>query len=358
MKVIDKYIMKRFLTTFVFSICLIIIIVIIFDISEKIDDFLSNNAPLKAIIFDYYLNFVPNFVNLFIPLFTFISAIFFTSRMASNSEIIAILTGGISFMRMLRPYIYSSLIICFISIVLSNFIMPIANYKRIEFENKYIKKNREFTEGNIHIQISKNEQFYISGYNNITKIASGFNIERYDGRKLLYKLYANYAVWDDKNSLWILQDYYERRFNGLKEKIITGKEKKIKIKITPKDFNENVSNVEMMNYFELNQFIKEEKAKGSNALPFYYVEKYQRTANAFTTIILTLIAVALSSRKLRGGVGVHIGMGIALSFTYILFMQISKTFALYGNLNPFIGVWIPNLIFGIISIFLIKLTPK
>jgi len=357
-KKLDSYIIKKFLGTFFYAIALIIIIVIIFDISEKIDDFMEKHAPLSEIIFTYYLNFIPYFINLFSPLFTFIAVIYFTSRMASNTEIVAILSSGISFRRMLRPYIISAIFLALLSFVLSNFIIPPANKKRLEFEMLYIKNAQHSKEMNIHMQINPGTYIYAEHYNDEANIAYHFSIEKLNSKGLYYKLTCENAKWDSLKGSWSIENYFIRTIDGLKESIKNGKQFDTILNLKPADFLENRQDIETMDFSQLNNFISKEKLKGSENLSFYQVEKHKRIAFPFATVVLTLIGVSLSSRKMRGGIGLHLGAGITLSFAFILFMQISTTFSTNGNLPAVIAVWIPNIIFGALGWYLLRIAPK
>ena len=358
MKKIDWYIIKKFLSTFFFTISLILLIVIIFDISEKIDDFLRNDVAIKEIIFKYYLNFIPYFTNLFSPLFIFISVIYFTSKMANNSEIIAILNSGMSFSRLLRPFIISAVILSIMSFVLGNFIIPHTNKGKIDFENKYIRKKQQKRVKNIHMQIKKDQYIYLESYNKSKDIGYKFTLENFKDNTLKSKLSANYIQFDTINNKWKIKDYFIRIYNDKNEDIIKGKQIDTLLNLKPTDFSKNTSLVETMGMKELNQFIKKEEIKGTAQITFHKIEKHKRIANPFSSIILTIIAVAIGSRKIRGGSGIPLSIGVIISFSYILFMQVSTTFATNGNLLPAIAVWIPNIIFSLIAIIFIKLVPK
>lgn len=358
-KKLDSYIIKKFLGTFFYAIALIIVIVIIFDISEKIDDFLERHAPLSQIIFVYYLNYIPYFVNLFSPLFTFIAVIYFTSRMASNTEIIAILSSGISFSRMLRPYIISAVFLALLSFTLSNFIIPHANKRRMEFELKYIRNVRHTNEMNIHMQINPGVYIYAEHYDaEPNNTAYHFSIEKFNSNGLYYKLISDAAKWDSTKGSWVIENYFVRTINGMKESIKNGRTLDTIINLKPTDFLEDKMDIETLDYRELDNFINKEKLKGSENLLYYQLEKHKRIAFPFATVVLTLIGVSLSSRKMRGGIGFHLGTGITLSFAFILFMQIATTFTTNGNLPAYISVWIPNVIFGALSWYLLKIAPK
>lgn len=358
MKKLDWYIIRKFLGTFFFALALIIVIVIVFDISEKIDDFLSRKAPLKAIIFDYYLNFIPYFVNLFSPLFTFIAVIFFTAQMANRSEIVAILSSGISFRRMLRPYWISAAALAGLSLLLNNWVIPPANKHRLEFEEAYIRIPLKVSARNYHRQAHPGEFFYFESYSSEEEIAYRFSYEKIKDGKLIYKLLSDRIQWDSTTYKWKVFNYMIRTIDGLHENIRKGNRLDTVFDFTPKDFRIRKEAVETMNYTQLNDFIEGEKMHGSDNVKMYEVEKYRRIAFPFATFILTLIGVSLASRKVRGGIGVQLGIGLGLSFLFILFMQVSTTFAINANMPASIAVWIPNIIFGLISIFLVRIAPK
>lgn len=358
MKKIDWYIIKKFLGTFFYAMALIIMIVIVFDFSEKIDDFIEKQAPLKEIIFAYYLNFIPYFINLFSPLFTFIAVIFFTSRLATNTEIVAMLSSGISFRRLMVPYLISALILGMLSFYLANIIIPPANKKRLDFEAVYVKNPATFRERNIHMQIRPGIFIYLESFNDRSNMGWRFSLEKIEENELVYKLSADNIRWDSINGNWGIENYYVRTIDGLQEDLQFGNRLDTVLPFTPRDFIQNLKEMETMNFGELRDYIRNERLKGSENVKFYEVEMYRRTAFPFATLVLTLIGVALSSRKVRGGIGLHLGAGLAFSFAFILFMQISTTFATKGNLSPLLSVWIPNLLFGLIGIYLYKMAPK
>lgn len=358
MKKIDIYIIKKFLGTFFYAISLLIIIVIIFDISEKIDDFIEKKAPLNEIIFSYYLNFIPYFINLFSYLFTFIAVIFFTSKMASNTEIVAILSSGISFRRFLIPYLISALFLAFMSFYLANFLIPVTNQKMLTFEKNFLKNPFHSSNINIHMQINPGTFIYLESYNNFDNIGYKFSIEKFNNEKLYFKLKSDRIIWDSISEKWKLKNFYIRTLNGMDEKIIKGKEIDTILNFKPADFTTDIEDIKTMNYTQLRNFINNEKMKGSENIKEYEVEKHKRIAFPFATLVLTLIGVSLSSRKVRGGIGMHLGLGIAITFTFILFMQITTVFATFGGLSPLLAVWLPNIIFGIIGIYLLKIAPK
>jgi lipopolysaccharide export system permease protein len=335
-----------------------VLIAVIFDISEKLDDFLKRDAPMNAIFFDYYLNFIPYFVNLFSPLFIFIAVVFFTSRLAQQTEIIAIINSGVSFWRLMRPYFITAAMLAVFSFWLNNFILPHANRDRLEFENTYINGLKGFTERNIHRQTAPGESIYFQSFNNRDNRGYRFTLEKFQNSQLVFKLSAETCQWDSLKNKWTLKNYKEHKFNGMDEKIRVGRVMDTTININPAEFRRRVTNVQTLNYMELNDFIDQETKRGSGDIEFYKVEKYMRTSMPFASFILTLIGVALSSRKIRGGIGVNLAFGFVISFAYIMFMQVSSTFATNGSLHPMLAVWIPNITFSILAIYLAIKAPK
>ena len=354
LKKIDKFIIKKFLGTFFFALTLIIAIAVVFDFSEKIDDFIEKQAPAKAIIFDYYLNFIPFFANLFSPLFVFIAVIFFTSKMAGNTEIIAILNAGVSFYRILVPYMVAALIIALISFYFNGWIIPRANESRIAFIHTYVKNPHVIRERNIHRQIEKDNFIYIQSYNNIKNIGYQFSHEKFNNNELVYKLLSERVIWDSVNNKWRAENYFIREINGLEEKISKGQTLDIKINFHPKQLSFRMRETMAMNNKELNKFINDERERGAGNIEFYEIEYHKRFSYPFATFILTIIGVSLASRKIRGGIGIQIGFGLLLSFSYIMFMQVSSTFATNGSLSPLLAVWIPNIVYAVIALFLLK----
>ena len=358
LKLLDWYIIRKFLGTFFFSLTLIISIAIIFDISEKMDDFLERKAPFKAILFDYYFNFIPYFANLFSPLFVFISVIFFTARLAANTEIVAILGSGVSFRRMLRPYFIAATVLALLSWYFNGWVIPHSNKVKLEFENTYIKNPVRFEDRNIHRQIAPGNFIYLESYNNMENTGFRFSLEKIeDGKRTMY-LNSERIQWDSTSGKWKIHNYYMRSINGMSETIRSGKEMDTTLNLKPSNFKRRVNIVDAMDTPALERFIEEEQMEGSANVNTYLVEKYRRISIPIATFILTLIGVSLSSKKVRGGIGVQLGFGIGLSFTYILFMQISNTFAINGIMPPFIAVWLPNIIFSIIAVVLLRNAPK
>jgi len=358
MKKIDWYIIKKFLGTFFFTMILIILIVIIFDISEKLDDFLKNHAPLYEIVFSYYLTFIPFFTNMFSSLFTFIAVVFFTSKLAANTEIIAILSSGISFRRMLRPYLISATFLAVLSFYLANFLIPQTNKIRYAFEDKYIFSKKTNTSRNIHIQNSPGVLLYVESFNNDENRGRSFTMEKISNYKSNYKLKARDITYDSLSNSWEAHHYMISYNTNDSIKYEYGDTLSLELNVVPSDFSSRIKRMDVMNYFELDKFIADEKIKGSKNIKFYEVERHKRVSFPFATLILTIIGASLSSRKVRGGIGLHLAFGILISFAYIIFMQISTVFATFGTLSPFVAVWIPNFIFAILAIFLVRMAPK
>ena len=359
MKKIDLYIIKKFLGTFFYAISLLILIVIVFDISEKIDDFLEKDATLYQIIFVYYFNFIPYFVNLFSYLFTFIAVIFFTSKMAGNSEIIAILSSGISFRRFLVPYIISAAFLGLMSFYLANFVIPSTNKTMMDFEKTYLKNPYRNRDRDIHMQITPGTFVYMESYDNYSNTGYKFALEKYnDNNRLIYKLNSRKIIWDSISGMWDIKEYVIREIDGEKERLKKGSELDTLISMYPNEFTFILDDMKTMDYSELRAFIAKEKLRGSKWIKEYEVEKHKRLAFPFATIILTLIGVSISSRKVRGGIGMHLGFGLAITFSFILFQQVTTVFATRGDMAPWLSVWIPNFLFILVAIYLLKTAPK
>lgn len=358
LSILDRYIIGKFLSTFVFILALFIMISVVFDFSEKIDDFLNRDAPLNEIIFDYYLNFIPYFMNLFSPLFIFISAVYFTSRMAYNTEFVAMLTAGVNFYRLLKPYFIVSLILAIFSWYLTGWVIPTGNEKLIEFESKYI--NDPVVKGNtyLHRQIAPDLFIYIRNYNRNDNSGSRFTLEKFDSTRLKFKIMALKITWVDTTEEWQLTNYTIRKIEGMRETLVKGDKLNLKLPMHPRNFGRKTENIQSMDNRELSQFIKAERLRGEDLVTFYVVEKAKRTSMPAATFILVLIAFSISSRRIRGGIGLHLGIGIMIAFSYILFMQFSTIFAINGKLNPVLACWIPNILYAILGTVLVIRAPK
>ena len=359
MKKIDAYIFKKYLGTFFFAISMLILVVIIFDVSENIDSFLKHNAPWQRVLVDYYLMSVPYYINLFIHLFSFISVVFFTSKMASRTEVVAILSSGISFWRFLYPYLLAAFTIGIMSLYFGNFLIPKTNEIRRKFKDEYMERLSESAGRNVHVQIAKDEFVYVENYNIAKQYGFKFTWEKYDGSELKYKAVSDVLYHDTvaENS-WYFDPYAIRTIEGDEETLETGRNYHTVLNLYPKDLYKMKEDFEEMDFFELRDQIQGMREKGSEGVKEYEVEMQRRMAAPAAIIILTLIGAALSSRKVRGGIGMHLGIGITIAFAYILFMQISKSYAISGGLSPFMAVWIPNFIFAVLGVYLLAKAPK
>jgi len=356
--ILDRYIITRFLGTFFVAIMLMIAIILVFDLSDKLGKFMDNEIPAKLVIFDYYLSLVPYYLNIFMSLFIFISIIFFTSKMAGRSEFIAMLTGGISFMRIVRPYFITACLLAFFSFFLGNFIIPKANKKRIEFENQYVYYRPDQDMRNIHKQVLPGIFLYIKYYDKANDIGHVFTLEKFEGNKLVSKLYADNIFWDEENQIWKANNYNIRHINQFSDDFVKGESIDTNIYVTPKDIKDNAINISTLNFFELNSFIEDLKLHGNESINTFLLEKHKRIALPFSAFILSFIGVSMSSKKKRGGTGLYLGIGIALSFAYILLSKLSDQWALSGSLTPFLAVWTPNFIFVFVSVILYRFAPK
>lgn len=358
---IDRYIMWQFLSTYIFLIAIIITIAVIFDYNEKIDKISSSHASWNKIIFDYYANFIPYFSNLFSPLFVFIAVIFFTTKLAGNSEIIAMKSTGMSFKRLLRPYMISATLIAATTFFLGAYIIPRGNIARVNFENHYIKKKDVTSIDNIQMQVDTGVFAYITHFDNQTKSGYGFSLDKISGKKLVSRLTAQTIEYDtlaDKRYSWTLRMYEKRTLRGMREKVERGDKLDSIIMMEPRDFFFVRNQQETMTLPELSEFIDKQKLRGAAGISTFEVEYHKRFAMPFAAFILTLIGVSLSTEKRKNGMGTSIGVGLALSFGYILFQTVSATFAINANMSPMLSVWMPNIIFAIIAFVLYKRTPQ
>ena len=357
-KIIDWYIIKKYLGTFIFTMAIFTVIIVIFDVSEKLDDFLKHEAPISGILFSYYAGFVPYYLNFLSPLINFIAVIFFTAKMADQTEIVPILSSGVSFKRFLWPYLISSTVIFIITLIFNLFIIPETNELKIDFENVYINPKSDNSKMYTHMQIDKNSYVYIENFDNNQKIGYKFSLEKFEGYDLKEKLIADKITWDSLKSKWTIENYSIRKIDGLRESMVSGQKMDTTLDMRPKDFEVYDNIYQAMNMRELNERIEKEETRGTGVMVDLKLEKYQRFIYPLSAYVLTLMGVSLSSRKVRGGVGLPLGIGIFLSFAYILFIRFSSMFALKGGLPPLIAVLIPNIFFGILGIYLLMKAPK
>ena len=357
MRKLDWYIFKKFIGTFFFAISLLIVVVIVFDVSENVDSFIKNNASFYEVVFHYYIPFIPYFINLFIYLFTFISVIFFTSKLAGHTEVIAMLSSGISFKRFLWPYLMAALLLASGSFYLGNFLIPRMDTVRRDFKNQYMENLTKSSGSNIHVQIEKGVYAYMSNYDLKRSAGYKFTLEKFDGHVLKYKINADKIVYDSVGDRWNLINYYEHYFEP-EMKLVSGASKDTTLRMKPSDFYFVKEDFEEMNLIELGNYIEESKAKGADNILPYEIEYHKRLASPVAIIILTVIGASLSSRKTRGGMGLNLGIGITITFLYIIFMEFFRVFAISGAISPFMAGWLPNFIFATIGIYFVVKAPK
>lgn len=358
-KQLDWYIIKKFLGTYVFAIALIISIAVVFDFNEKMDKFMDHQAPWTAIVFQYYMNFIPYFANLFSPLFVFIAVIFFTSKLAENSEIIAMFSTGMSFKRMMRPYMISAAIIAITTFALGSYIIPKGSVTRLNFEDRYVKKKKTSAVSNVQLEVDSGVVAYIDNYSDYNKTGNRFSLDKFVDKKLVSHLTARRIIYDTTTvNKWTIHDYMIRNLDGLKETITKGDRIDSIINMDPTDFLIMKNQQEMLTSPQLSEYIEKQKRRGFANIKEFEIEYHKRIAMSFASFILTIIGVSLSSKKTKGGMGLHLGIGLALSFSYILFQTIASTFAISGNVPPIIAVWIPNLLYSFIAFYLYKKAPK
>ena len=360
-KTIDWYIIKKFLTTYFFAIALIISISIVFDVNENLSKFTEYHAPLKAIVFDYYLNFIPYFSNLFSPLFVFIAVIFFTSKMAGNSEIISILAAGISFKRMMRPYMISAALISLLTFYLGSYVIPKGTVIKQNFETLYKNKKRNNAAENVQLQVGKGIIAYIQHYDNNLKRGYGFSLDKFENKKLVNHMTASEIQYDTiSNSKfhWKATSWRIRDMKGLKEKITSGNAIDTLILMEPTDLVFSKGQQETFTSPQLREYIDRQIDRGSTNVVQYEVEYHKRIASSFASFILTTIGVSLSSRKRKGGMGLYLGIGLALSFGYIMLQTVSATFAINAGTHAMLAAWIPNIIFAVVAWFCYRQAPR
>lgn len=358
---LDRYIITKFIGTYIYSIILIISIAIVFDVNENLSKFSTYGAPLKAIAFDYYANFVPYFANLFSPLFVFIAVIFFTSKLAGNSEIIAMLAAGVSFKRLMRPYFLSAALIALVNYYLGAYIIPHGNIIRQDFEAKYKNADKITSASNVQLMVGPGVIAYIQQYDDKTKSGYGFSLDKFDKKKLVSHMTASTIRYDtisEDRFHWKAQNYKIRTLKGLREEIKSGSVIDTIIHMEPMDLVFSKGQQETLTSDELRQYISKQTERGSSNVVQYEVEYHKRIATSFASFILTIIGASLSSRKRKGGMGVSLGIGLGLSFSYILLQTISATFAINADTPPILAAWIPNILYAIIAYFCYRQAPN
>lgn len=358
LKKIDYYILRKFLGTFFFIITVFILIAVVFDISEKIDDFLEEDVTVHEIIFDYYLSFIPWIYSTLTPLLVFIAVILFTSKMAAQTEIIPILSAGISFNRMLRPYFVGAFVLLIISLAMSHFVIPRTNKNKIEFERKIYWGKYNINSANIYKEIKPNHYLFLKSYSKSADIGYDFKYDVIEDGKLIYRLGAGNIKWDHDRELWIVKDWHER-FDDVKGlQLRKGAIKDTVLDFDFSEFHKEIRMIGTMNYFQLKNYIEEEKAKGSMYTKDYEMELIKRTAIPFSIIILTFIGVCVASKKTKGGTGADIAYGLALASSYVFLGKVGEVFAVNTPISTELAIWLPNILYAIIAIFIYKLAPK
>ncbi len=358
-KILDRYIIGKFLSTYFFAIAMIIVVMVVFDYAEKLDDFTQFKAPFNEVVMDYYVNFIPFFINQFSGLFAFIAVIFFTSKMAYKTEIVAMLSGGMSFRRLMWPYFVSSLIIASLSLSLNLWVIPSAQKTRIEFESKYLARKRNKTfDKHIYRQVEPGLFLYLRSYNATGK-ASFLALEHYEEGVMTASLEAATVTLSEETSRWEAQRYTTRSFNADGSEVFTQhRNLDTLINIDRNELGKVNELIKTMPIDELELFLEQQKAKGADSIKIIEVEKHARYAYPLATFVLALIGVSVSSRKVRGGTGLHIGVGITLCFSYILFSRFFEEFAKSGSMEPALAVWLPNIIYLFIAIYFYNKAPK
>lgn len=360
-KILDRYIIRKFIGTYFFAIALIISISIVFDINENLAKFTQFHAPLKAIVFDYYANFVPYFANLFSPLFVFIAVIFFTSKLAGNSEIISMLASGVSFKRLMRPYMISAALISLMTFYLGSYVIPKGTVIRQNFETLYKNKRKNTSAENVQLQVGKGVIAYIQHYDNTMKRGYGFCLDKFENKKVVSHMTAQEIQYDtisDSKYHWKASQWRIRELRGLREKITNGAKLDTLIMMEPTDLVFSKGQQETFTSPQLREYINKQIDRGSSNVVQYEVEYHKRIASSFASFILTTIGVSLSSRKRKGGMGLYLGIGLALSFGYIMLQTVSSTFAINANTPPMLAAWLPNIIFTFIAYFCYRKAPN
>lgn len=358
-KKLDKYIIGKFMGAFFLALALLTVLVVIFDLSEKIDDFVEKQAPVRAVIVDYYLNFVPFFMNQYSPMVVFLTVILFTSRMAQNTEIVAILSCGTSFHRMMVPYMVSAAIIALLSLGLGLWVIPKANVTRVAFEQKYNPRAKVKFGRDMHYKLEDNKYVYFESFSSWNNTAYNFTLEQVKDQHLVSKLSAESAQWDSLSGSWKLRDWFIRDYGeGLQDRIRSGKQLDTTLSLTIDDFYFNEYTIERLDKGQLDQLIETQRSRGDATVMNAEMEMHRRYSMPLSAFILTIIGVALCSKKRRGGMGWNIAVGLALGFSYVLFMQFSKMFVVTGTLPVGLAIWIPNILYAIIAAVLYILAPK
>lgn len=366
LKKIDRYIIRKFLSTTIFMVLVFCVIAMVIDASEKTDDFVKSGLNSYQIFTQYFAGFIPFIISMIFPLMTFIAVIFFTSKMSGQSEIVAILSGGVPFNRFLRPYLIGALILGGVFWYACQFWIPKANEIRGNFQSKYIDSKNSYEIGqfygkgsNFYIRVDSNSFAGLRNYDTGSRAATnGFFMERVIGNKMVYNIRADYMRWDTTRKSWVLQGGVERTIDGLKETLTPFQEKVIRLNVKPSEIKPDKYLKDKMTTPELNRFIRAEELRGTEGLNDYKVERYRRDATPFSVLILTIIGAVIASRKTRGGSGLHLAVGIVLAAVFVVMDKFSLTFSTKSDFPPVLAAWTPNLIFACIAYYLYRTAPK
>jgi lipopolysaccharide export system permease protein len=358
MKILDLYILKKFLTSFFFVVILLVSVIVVIDITERLDDFLSIEAGFQTIMVDYYFNFIPYIANMLSPITIFIATVFVTARLAAHTEIIAILSAGVSFRRLLVPYLIGSSLVGIGTFFLIGWVIPKANKGRVDFENRYFEGTYSFDGRNVHMKIAPETYVYLESYNSSMNIGYQFTLETVRENQMIYKLKTDKITWDSTKQSWHMNLYTERTIHQGKETYKEGHKKDIKINLSPKDFGNSYMLHSTFTLPDLLKYIQELQDKGAENVNIYLVEKYERYTYPFAIIILTMIGVVVSARKSREGTGFQIAFGFMLAAVYILMVIVSRNFANVGDISPLVAAWIPNTLFTFIGFMMYRNVPK
>jgi lipopolysaccharide export system permease protein len=358
MKILDWYLLKKFLITYFFVALVIVLIICMIDYTEKIDNFRKTNPSTYEIWFHYYFNLIPYWANYISPLMVFISTVFFTARLASRTEIVAMLSSGISFLRIMMPYFFGSILLALFTFYMVGWVIPRANKVRLAFENKYIEENYYFKKRNFHFKVAPTQYAYLESYNNTEQSGYKFTLEKIVGNQLLEKLVSDKITWNEKKKKWTINEYRVRKIDGEREILTTGSKIDTTLNMSPKDFENDKNQFEALTLTQLNDYIDLLRLRGADGVETYLLEKYTRFTQPFAIIILTAIGVIVSARKSRRGTGLQIALGFVLAFVYLLFFMLSKGIAESGKINTMLAVWLPNIVFASVGVVLYKTIPR
>ena len=357
MKKIDWYILKKLLITFVFVVGILELIICVIDFTEKNDDFIKNDVS-GAQIRDYYLSFIPYIASLLTPITVFITTVLVTARLAAKTEIIAILAAGISFIRLMYPYLIGAIIIGASSFYLNSYVIPEANKFRIEFELEFLEDPFYNTDKHIHFKISDSGYVYLYRYDNRRDLGTTVTLENFAETALVDKITARQLIWIDSTEHWQLKKWQKRSLTDVNEIIEEGQEMDTLLSLSPADFGNKDRHWETMTLKELNAYIKLQQSRGADDVPLYQIEKYVRYMQPFTVVILMAIGLIVSARKSRRGTGFQIALGFLIAFMFIIAFILAKSIAEAGSMNTILAIWMPNIVFSIVSVLLYKTVPR